>query len=649
MSRKLTSAAIQFLCLLWACDSGSFLPHPDQIPTKLAFIVQPAPATSGAAMSLVVVTVQDVYGNTVANAGMNVTVALGTNRAGGTLLGATTVAAVNGVAVFSNLSIDRSGKSYTFTASSAGLTVAISSPFDVAPVPIPRVAFLVQPSTSLVGRAIKPAIQVAIQDANGNTIANSSTLVTVALKDSVGTAVTAAILSGTVTVVTVNGVATFPDLSIDTAATGYILWPSVDGYNGLNRSDQFMITALPLAFASVSAGGGHTCGVTPAHAALCWGSNSSGQLGNGPGLKQVSGLGVTDPLRDSTSPIGAVYYTGCCTPSELSFGSVSAAANHTCGTTITGEAHCWGWGPDGNGGAGSLWNPDGPAVDANGLTVTFAAVTAGGQIGVPSNPDSMSPEDYLFSHVCGVTTAGKAYCYGSNNSGQLGDGTTDFGWLARPVLGGLSFANVSAGGALVPTDGPAYAGAYTCGVTTPGAAYCWGNNTRGQLGDGTTTNRTSPVAVLGGLTFAAVSTGGDHACGVTIAGAAYCWGDNASGKLGDGTTTSRASPLPVSGGLTFEAVSAGGSHTCGVTVGGAAYCWGDNSSGQLGDGTTTNRTNPSSVLGGLNFAAVSAGASHTCGVTTAGIAYCWGDNSFGQLGDATTTGSNVPVEVADQP
>jgi len=153
---------------------------------------------------------------------------------------------------------------------------------------------------------------------------------------------------------------------------------------------------------------------------------------------------------------------------------------------------------------------------------------------------------------------------------------------------------VIAGAAPTAASGNRYmqlsAGDYhTCGLTSRGAAYCWGYNGSGGLGDGTTTTSgvNGPQRVIGGLKFASIQGGSFFTCGLTASGAAYCWGENNSGQLGDGTTSNSLSPQAVIGGLKFVSISVGYYHTCGITSRGAAYCWGYNVQGQLGDGTTT--------------------------------------------------------------
>ena len=183
--------------------------------------------------------------------------------------------------------------------------------------------------------------------------------------------------------------------------------------------------------------------------------------------------------------------------------------------------------------------------------------------------------------MSGPTTAGAAHCWGHGLSGQLGNGTQNNSNDPQPVSGGLVFAQISA------------TSSHTCGVTTSGVGYCWGANDAGALGDGSTTLRTAPVVVSGGHTFASISTGGNgFSCGRTTAGAAYCWGQNNVGQLGDGSNTSRLTPVLVSGGHTFTAVDAGFAHVIAIATGGIAYAWGGNSQGQIGDGSTTARTTP---------------------------------------------------------
>jgi alpha-tubulin suppressor-like RCC1 family protein len=241
-----------------------------------------------------------------------------------------------------------------------------------------------------------------------------------------------------------------------------------------------------------------------------------------------------------------------------------------------------------------------------------------------------------YNHTCAVSVDSLAYCWGSNFFGQVGDGTQSDRLKPVRVAGFLRFRGVSAG-----TD-------FTCGITISNKAYCWGSNSHRTLGDGTTADiRLKPVPVAGGLHFNQVSAGNDHGCGVTLDDKAYCWGESSFGELGDGTQNTRLAPVPVVGGLKFRQLAAGLSHTCGVTLTNSAWCWGNNSSGQLGKGPPQDKSLvPVRVAGGLHFRRVSSGFSYSCGETTDNLGYCWGDNTFGQAGDGTNANSRLtPVLV----
>jgi alpha-tubulin suppressor-like RCC1 family protein len=231
------------------------------------------------------------------------------------------------------------------------------------------------------------------------------------------------------------------------------------------------------------------------------------------------------------------------------------------------------------------------------------------------------------------------YSWGLNSSGQLGDVTTTSRSSPVTVVGGITNWNQVSAGAV-----------HNLGLTATGIAYAWGSNANGRLGDNTTTNRSSPVTVVGGLTWSQVSAGNRHSLGVTSTGIAYAWGANGYGALGDGTTTERVSPVSVIGGITdWLQVSASGQqgrHSLGVTATGIAYAWGRNLSGVLGNGTTVSSSSPVTVIGGItNWIQVSACGQNSLGVTSTGIAYAWGANGLGQLGDNTTTNRSSPVTV----
>ena len=245
-------------------------------------------------------------------------------------------------------------------------------------------------------------------------------------------------------------------------------------------------------------------------------------------------------------------------------------------------------------------------VTAGPPPVIFASLTAG------------------FDHTCGLKTDGSAYCWGSNESGQLGISSMTQSSTPVAVSGGLTFIRLVAGGE------------HTCGLTAAGAAYCWGRGDDGQLGNGVFANRSLPVPVSGNLTFSALGSGAYHTCGVTAVGAAYCWGWNWFGQLGNGETfTSSPAPRLVSGNLHFVSIAAGfGWHTCGIIDTGAGYCWGHNDNYAVGVGLPSTPT-PQAVSGGILFTHIATGVFHSCALNNAAAVYCWGDNHWSQLGDGT--------------
>jgi alpha-tubulin suppressor-like RCC1 family protein len=378
------------------------------------------------------------------------------------------------------------------------------------------------------------------------------------------------------------------------------------------RSVVVPVVVAPLLRGTLVTGGAHTCGLTTAGAAYCWGTNRFGQLGSS-----------TNTGADAPNPTPQPVH------GNLVFTRLAAGSNHTCGLTAAGVAYCWG------------------ANDVGQLGTTTNLET-----GTPNpTPAAVATTDAFVDlkagqwFTCGLKADGSVLCWGSNQWGQLGTETNLGGVSPNPtpnlIPGGVAFTVLSAGET------------HVCALTAAGAAYCWGRNNFGQLGtdesQGSGTGVTTPQAVGGNLSFTALATGGNHSCGITAAGVAWCWGRNERGELGTSQGQDEPfglrDPVQVEGGVVFTALTAGEEHTCGLTASGAAYCWGKNDWGQLG--RVTDFMQPTStagpVDGGLAFVQVSARADQTCGVTGAGAAYCWGSNFLGQLGTTTNSGTGNPT------
>lgn len=476
------------------------------------------------------------------------------------------------------------------------------------------------------------------------------------------------------------------------------------GVNGNTNSTSPVTVSGGLRFTALAGGGASHCGLTTAGAVHCWGYGNFGQLGNGATALSRTPVPVAGGQRfvsiasqHENSILGAVCgltesgavncwganqsaQTGTrggdlcgagaqlihChkTPAPMTGGprfvSIAMGLEHSCGQAEDGATYCWGSEYDGRLGNGATGIATAPVRVAG--TATYRKAVAA-----------------LGDHSCGITSDGRAVCWGSNIAGQLGTGDLAPSTTPRLVTSAPPFAALDAGSN------------FTCGTDAGGAAYCWGANNFGQLGDGTTLQRSAPVAVTGGHQFASISlastyadavtsagvrhwwgqggagdagtnptpqpvpdtvpfqasaAGGNHTCVLATDGRALCRGDNAFGQLGIGGNAPTGMPTPVVGGQLFVQLVAGNRFTCGLATDGAAYCWGLNGSGQLGTGSTENRDTPTRVAGGQSFDMLSAGESHVCGVTTTGAAVCWGDNFTGQLGNPARGFSTSPVAVS---
>ena len=345
-------------------------------------------------------------------------------------------------------------------------------------------------------------------------------------------------------------------------------------------------------------------------------------------------------------------------------GGIDGGDDDVCGIISTGQLFCWGLNNVGQLGAeaDSTCYPGVELDEAVDDTVT-----------VTNKPCSLDPlrvaGGLSFATVsagdsttCGLTTAGKAYCWGSGEHGEVGNGRVSNEAQPAEVGGAHVFSTISTGGS------------HACGLAAGGVAWCWGNDLDGQLGDDRLINSTTPIPVSGGdvpAVFASISAGFRHTCAVNSVGVAFCWGNNDFGQLGIGSGflgDFRDSPVAVQTSLRFQSISAGGDHTCGITTAGSAVCWGSNVVGQLGNGAVGGASFvPVSVIGGLTFSRISASSGssainpeseqglpfkvargHTCGLTTGGAIHCWGDNVDLQLGRGPTSGSSSPSGVPVQ-
>ncbi len=372
----------------------------------------------------------------------------------------------------------------------------------------------------------------------------------------------------------------------------------------------------------VTTGLSHTCALTTGGGVKCWGSNARGELGDGEG-----GADQFSPV-----PKDVVGLT-----SEVEM--VSAGYHYTCALTSGGGVVCWGSNTVGQLGDGTVNNWRSIPEDVPGLEVGVMNVSAG----------TGGPGEERNIHTCAVTAAGAIFCWGENIHGQAGDGTAGFSPAPTPVSGQSNETISMVSGKK-----------HNCLLTETGVVKCWGQNSSGQLGNGSYESTSMPTGVTGlnGPT-SIIATGNDFSCAVAAAGGVKCWGSNEYGQLGDSTTTSsnvavstsglESSVISISAGM-GDGGDPGGAHACAVDDNNSLWCWGLNNFGQLGDSTTENRDEPTEVLGlSESTAKVFAGYQHTCLLTVTGNVKCFGSNRFAQIGDGTTQDRHNPVSVQGLP
>ena len=494
-----------------------------------------------------------------------------------------------------------------------------------------------------VNTAVASLPSVVVKDASGDRVPN----VVVTFTASVG----AGTLTGATQTTDVNGTATLSGWTLPTTAGQYTVTATVAGVGGSGVT--FTATALPDAPAQiVSSGDGQSAlyGAllpTPLQVTL------ADQYGNPtPGIgvvwQVVDGAGTFVTMDASTNASGvarASYRLGT-TPGPnkvhvsvgqtlvLDFGSTAQGFSAEIAVGIYHSCAI------AETGVLYCWGKNDAGQLGDGSTTDRAAPTAiGGTLRFRRVAAGLSV-------TCALTLDNVPYCWGSNAFGTLGDGTQTDRLTPTPVTGGHLFGSISTGGQL------------TCATTPDGIPYCWGQNTARQLGIGETQTETcidrlgnpnfpcsrEPVAVGGALQLASITASQLHACGLTAAGRLYCWG---SGTNFGGQNGITSLPDTVAASLAFVEVSAGSVHTCGIVVPSSVYCWGNATQyGVIGTGATNmTQTAPANVAG-VSATHIDAGGVATCAPTTDGAAFCWGDNDYGALGDGTTTTRTTPARVA---
>ena len=399
--------------------------------------------------------------------------------------------------------------------------------------------------------------------------------------------------------------------------------PFADQNSNSENTDGFPVFAEPKTpdhkATAIATDYSHSCALREGGTISCWGHNEDGQLGDGTEESSLVPVQVAN-IADATA-----IATG---------GGLNHS--HSCALREGGTISCWGnnyYGQLGNGQSGRDADSSVP-VQVVGIADATAIAAGGG---------------YYGGHSCALREGGTISCWGANGSGQLGDGTGDDSSVPVQVV------NIADATAIA--TGSSHS---SCALREGGTISCWGNNNRGQLGNGQSgrdADSSVPVQVVGIADATAIAAGGGyyggHSCALRQGGTISCWGYNEYGQLGDGTEESSLVPVQVANIADATAIATGsgwggyvsGGHSCALREGGTISCWGANGSGRLGDGTRDGSLVPVQVVGIADATAIATGAGYSCALRQGGTISCWGYNSYGVLGDGTGYGSLVPVGV----
>ena len=454
-------------------------------------------------------------------------------------------------------------------------------------------------------------------------------------------------------------------------------------------------TVVPALFGStqLALGWTHSCALQPGAQVVCWGDDTQGAVGGGALAYHVGSPTTVPGLTDAVQVVVAMY-TSCArrlngqlscwgggSEGELGEGlnltrlspmvvpgfndlvGLSASNQTVCAARASGALACWGRNSVGELGSGwrSFASRPQPVQRVAGVTALGAGsgqqclVADGGVWCAGENAhrplnDGSTINRYLPTATglagamavdvdtfagCAVLSTGRVSCWGANDSGLLGDGTTTPRSGAGLVPGVTSAVEVHVGTG------------HACARTSTGQVWCWGDNTRGQLGAGSASPLLAATQVLGLSDATGLAGGRFHTCALRASGAVACWGNNTSGQLGDGSTTNRTSPVAAIGLSDARGLGAGDLFSCAVRSNGRVWCWGDDSVGQFGDGSSVNQPAPAPAMGGFSdVLEVQGGAHHACVRRASGAVWCAGLGNRGQLGDGLSLSSTTPVAVS---